>query len=101
MGHEQKGEKPIARETIKIKQNMDRKRIYSLVNDFGDDNLESTMIFTRILGHKEDMPGSGQWKLIKDKLEDCWICDQEVYGMLFWDPRDIAAKAYCSSKRPD
>ena len=81
---------------------MERKRIYSLVNDFGvDDNAtESRMIFTRILGHKKDMPGSGQWKLIRDKHEDCWICEQEVYGLIFWDPEQIAAKAYQSTKRP-
>ena len=59
--YEEESEKPIARETIKCKQNMERKRIYSLVNDFGvDDNAtESRMIFSRILGHKKDMPGSG------------------------------------------
>jgi len=55
-----KGEKPVARETIKIKQNKERKRIFSLVNDFGGDTQEeSVMILSRILGHKMDMPGSG------------------------------------------
>ena len=75
--YEAEDDKPIARETIKCKQNMERKRIYSLVNDFGvDDNAtESRMIFSRILGHKKDMPGSGQWKLIRDRHEDCWICE--------------------------
>ena len=66
----------MARETIKIKQNMERKRIFSLVNDFAiDGNEDSRLILTRILGHKMDMPGSGQWKVIKDKSEECWICD--------------------------
>lgn len=55
---------------------MERKRIFSLVNDFADDNSnDSMMIFTRILGHKSDMPGSGQWKLLKERHETCWICD--------------------------
>ena len=54
------GEKPVARETIKVKQNLERKRIFSLVNDFGDETVEeSRMILTRILGHKMHMPGSG------------------------------------------
>lgn len=76
MGAEGADEKPIARETIKVKQNMERKRIFSLVNDFADDTAtDSMMIFTRILGHKSDMPGSGQWKLLKDRRETCWICD--------------------------
>jgi len=70
---------------------MERKRIFSLVNEFADDNAtDSRMIFTRILGHKMDMPGSGQWKLIKDRHEECWICDQEVYGLIFWDEDMIA-----------
>ena len=53
LGAEGEGEKPVARETIKIKQIMERKRIHSLVNEFSDDNAsDSRMIFTRILGHK-------------------------------------------------
>ncbi len=100
MGQEVEGEKPVARETIKIKQNMERKRIFSLVNEFADDSAtDSRMIFTRVLGHKQDMPGSGQWKLIKDKHEECWVCDQEVYGLVFWDADMIAEKAYMSTKR--
>ena len=87
-GQEADGDKPIARETIKIKQNLERKRIHSLVNDFGQQNdTGNRMIFTRILGHKKDMPGSGQWKLIKDFEEECWICDQEIYGLTFWDSK--------------
>ena len=75
-GQEEAGEKAVARETIKIKQNMQRKRIHSLVNEFADDQTsDSRMIFTRILGHKIDMPGSGQWKLITEKREECWVCD--------------------------
>ena len=34
------GEKPVARETIKVKQNMERKRIFSLVNEFTDETDE-------------------------------------------------------------
>ena len=74
---EQKGEKPVARETIKLKQIMKRKRIHSLVNDFAEDpNQEASILTcTRILGHKLEMPGSGQWKMITDKKDECWICD--------------------------
>ena len=28
------------------------------------DQLRQTLIFTRILGHRQDMPGSGQWRMI-------------------------------------
>ena len=87
-GHEANGEKPIARETIKIKQNLERKRIHSLINDFGDDSsTDSRMIFTRILGHKPDMPGSGQWRLLKEKHDECWVCDLDSYGLIFWDAK--------------
>lgn len=100
-GQEIEGEKAVARETIKIKQNNQRKRIYSLVNEFADDKTsDSRLIFTRILGHKYDLPGSGQWKMITDKQEECWLCDLEVYGLVFWDYEHIAEKAYMSTKRP-
>ena len=80
---------------------MERKRIHSLVNQFGDrQDIGGRMIFTRILGHKWDMPGSGQWKLISDMSEECWICEQEVYGLVFWDAERINKKAYVSTKRP-
>ena len=39
-GREMEGEKPVARETIKVKQNMERKRIFSLVNEFTDETDE-------------------------------------------------------------
>ena len=56
---------------------MERKRINSLVNEFaGAESDQVRMICTRILGHKLEMPGSGQWKLITDKTDDCWIQDQ-------------------------
>ena len=72
----------------------------SLVNDFGDEtDEEKRMILTRILGHKSDMPGSGQWKLIGDKTEECWVSDQQIYGLIFWDADYIAEKAVSSTKR--
>ena len=52
---------------------------------------------TRILGHKLDMPGSGQWKMITDKQDECWICDQSNYSLIFWDADFIAKKAYIRS----
>ena len=80
---------------------MQRKRIHSLVNDFTESAniVDDRMIFTRVLGHKLDMPGSGQWKLIKDKREECWVCDQEVYGLVFWDPAVVSGRSYMSTTR--
>ena len=80
---------------------MERKRINSLVNEFtSTDADDSTFVCTRILGHKTEMPGSGQWKLIRDKSDDCWMCDQAIYGMVFWDNEKIAKRAYLSTQVP-
>ena len=43
------------------------------------DSEKKTLEFTRHLGHKIDIPGSGQWKMItnENKLHfKCWICDR-------------------------
>ena len=100
LGREEAGDRPIARETIKLKQNMERKRIHSLVNELpSEEATDNRLIFTRVLGHKPDMPGAGQWKVITHKADDCWICDQQVYGLVFWDAAYIAEKAYYSTER--
>ena len=46
----------------------------------------TTLIFTRWLGHKYDIPGSGQWKLLRAG-EKCWICDNWTYCLFFWSER--------------
>lgn len=52
-GGEKEGEKPIAREAIKLKQIMKRKRIFNKEHEFAiDSNTEQRFICTRILGHK-------------------------------------------------
>ena len=66
---------------------MDRKRLHgSTVNRGANTNESVTLIITRLLGHKTDMPGSGQWKIINDtkKQEECWICGLNKYSLLFW-----------------
>ena len=52
------------------------------------------LIFTRYLGHKTEIPGSGQWKMIatsNDEQERCWVCNHEVYSLVFWS-RDFGMK---------
>lgn len=54
----------------------------------------------RILGHKEDIPGTAQWKIFtnydfhmnpdhKGKHEavdeECFVCDKDVYSVVFWN----------------
>jgi len=31
------------------------------------------------------MPGSGQWRMIDNDAQDCWICDRAVYSLIFWN----------------
>ena len=78
---------------------MNRKRAHSLVNDFAEDpnHPVNVLTCTRILGHKLEMPGSGQWKMLTDKHDECWICDQSNYSLIFWDKDYIAEKAYIKS----
>jgi nitrogen-specific signal transduction histidine kinase len=76
-GGEKEGEKPVARESIKLKQIFDRKRLFSKEHQFTEEpNDTERLICTRVLNHKQDIPGIGQWKVITDKSEKCWICDQ-------------------------
>ena len=45
---------------------------------------ERKLIFERQLGHKADLPGSGQWRqLIRDDHK-CWVCEESVYTICFW-----------------
>jgi hypothetical protein len=76
-GGEKDGEQPIARDSIKLKQIFNRKRMYSKENNIGQEvDDQQKLICTRVLNHKQDIPGIGQWKVITDKTEKCWICDQ-------------------------
>ena len=49
------------------------------------EETKQQLIFTRQLGHKENMPGSGQWRMIDDDTQDCWVCDRVVYSLIFWN----------------
>lgn len=34
------------------------------------------------------MPGSGQWRIITKQPvgeKECWICDKQVYSLIFWN----------------
>ena len=43
---------------------------------------------TRKLGHKDDIPGAGQWNVFTESHKgqnNCWLCDHQVYSMIFWN----------------
>ena len=71
-----KSEPDVAQETIKLKQIMTRKRYESKENKFGEEaSKDKKLIILRYLGHKFDIPGSGQWKIFDKHHQKCWICD--------------------------
>ena len=47
------------------------------------------LIYQRILGHRDDMPGSGQWietskETTPAELLNDWITDKSIYTLVFW-----------------
>ena len=59
----------------------------SVNRQLGENDASEMLIFTRYLGHKAEMPGSGQWRMIataNDAQERCWVCDLECYSLVFW-----------------
>ena len=41
-----------------------------------------------MIGRKRDLPGLGQWRVITEQPpgeNDCWICDRQVYSLIFWN----------------
>ena len=47
-------------------------------------DLETKLILSRYLHHKDEIPGSGQWQMMTGKQEHCWLCDKEIKGFIFW-----------------
>lgn len=46
----------------------------------------SDISIQRILGHKLDIPGSGQWRLQSQSDENnCWMCNNSSYCLIFWN----------------
>ena len=57
------------------------------------------LIFTRQLGHKQEMTGFGQWKMQTKEQEVCWVCDQWVYSYIFWDEENAGKQAVETNNR--
>jgi hypothetical protein len=43
----------------------------------------AALIFQRYLGHKRDIPGSGQWRMTTEP-NSCWWCNKHIYSLVFW-----------------
>ena len=33
------------------------------------------------------IPGIGQWKMITDGKDECWVCGQHILTLFVWTPR--------------
>jgi len=79
---------------------MQQKCVEQKAQDFPYDPEYKKLIVSRIIGFKEQMPGSGQWRLLKEREEECWHCDQWIYSLIFWDAKNIgkAAKSQTHNK---
>lgn len=52
-----------------------------------ENDANEMLVFNRYLGHKTELPGSGQWRMLapsNDIQERCWVCNLEVYTLIFW-----------------
>ena len=44
-------------------------------------------VLTRWNGHKADMQNKpGQWQMLQQKHESCWICQKHIYALVFFNP---------------
>lgn len=74
---------------MRIKKVVGQKRIECQNGLAGNEklfNVDEKLILTRFLGHKDELPGSGQWRLLTEPKDDCWICDKYIYGYILWYP---------------
>ena len=49
---------------------------------------KNILVISRLIGHKDDMPGSGRWNFFQQSIKetnDCWICDKQIYTLIFWN----------------
>ena len=44
------------------------------------------LIFTRVIGHSLDIPGSSEWHMHTQHNKQCWVCDRKAYTFFFWSP---------------
>ena len=56
-----------------------------------EDELDSMdqnkFILERQIGHKLDLPGYGQWRLLTRDYHQCWVCSKQNYVLFFWSKK--------------
>ena len=48
---------------------------------------QNKLILERNIGHKRDLPGYGQWRLLTRDDHQCWICSKQNYVLFFWSKK--------------
>jgi hypothetical protein len=64
---------------------IDKENYHSHCAPLQDAYENNILVFDRILGHKSDMPGAGQWRQIVNQKERCWVCAGYVFTLIFWN----------------
>jgi len=66
-------------EGLQLKNIMKKKKVRASLDPV--ETFDSgKLIFSRVLGHFTDLPGSGQWV----DAPQCWICEKWIYSFIFW-----------------
>ena len=48
---------------------------------------QNKLILERQIGHKLDLPGYGQWRLLTRDHHQCWVCSKQNYVLFFWSKK--------------
>lgn len=73
-------EAQIIKEINQNKQMSDVKEFQGLKNP-----QHRRLILTRNLGHRVEMPSGHKWVLRTTAMKGCWVCDKEVFSLIFWN----------------
>ena len=73
-------------EQLNLKKMLKNKR-GSVTKQEVENDASEMLTFTRYLGHKTELPGWGQWRMIStatDSQERCYVCNLDMYSLVFW-----------------
>lgn len=77
-------------DSIRLGEIISRKRSDQAKAIIGVQKAERTCNLTRFNGHKTEMLGSpGQWQMLMNEHENCWVCDKWTYSLVFFNPAKI------------
>ena len=66
-------------------QKVQKKLMYNKYTDVSLNQASHICTITRFLGHKEEIPGSAQWRMITEEFDHCWVCSYRKYTLVFWN----------------